>query len=98
MNPYVFLSFSNLDKPVAAFVCEWLEDQGIKCWIYYRDVVIGACFPIAIEDSLPRCSVLILFYSSSTRHSIDVLDEVVMARQARKPIIWIRIEDAELTN
>lgn len=39
---FVFISYASKEMEVAARVCKFLEDNGIRCWIAPRNVSAGS--------------------------------------------------------
>ena len=38
---HVFISYEKTDKAVAEQICQYLEEQGLQCWIAPRNVLAG---------------------------------------------------------
>ena len=41
VSEHIFISFSSKDDAVARAVVQFLEAQGLKCWISLRDILPG---------------------------------------------------------
>ena len=75
----VFISYAQLDKPIADAVCAKLESRHIRCWIAPRNVPPGKNFPEAIIDAIEESKVVTLIFSSHANNSPHVPREVTKA-------------------
>lgn len=89
----VFISYAQLDKPIADAVCAKLESRHIRCWIAPRDVPPGKNFPEAIIDAIEESKVVTLIFSSHANSSPHVLREVTKAVNKGCIIVPFRVED-----
>ncbi|WAC04907.1 MAG: TIR domain-containing protein [Methanoregula sp.] len=89
----VFISYAQLDKPIADAVCAKLESRHIRCWIAPRDVPPGKNFPEAIIDAIEESKVVTLIFSSHANNSPHVLREVTKAVNKGCIIVPFRVED-----
>lgn len=88
----VFISYSSKDADVAKRVCEFLEENGMPCWIAPRNVDPGANYPAQIVQSIRSCSAMVLLASENTNRSGHVSNEVNLAFSNKKLIIPFRLE------
>jgi hypothetical protein len=89
----VFISYSRPDRVLANDLCQYLEAQGISCWIAPRDVVPGSNFPGSIIDAIDASTVMILIFSKSSNISPHVMRELTRAVQRNLLLIPFRIEE-----
>lgn len=89
----VFISYAQLDKPIADAVCAKLESRHLRCWIAPRDVVPGKSFPEAIIDGIVDSKVVVLIFSSHANNSPHVIREVTTAVNKGRIIVPFRVED-----
>ena len=89
----VFISYAQLDKPIADAVCAKLESRHIRCWIAPRDVPPGKNFPEAIIDAIEESKIVTLIFSSHANNSPHVLREVTKAVNKGCIIVPFRVED-----
>ena len=96
MNHTVFISHSVKDKDQEAANCiyDYLERNGIKCFMDKRDLVPGKSFPEQLTEAIERGRVFILVFSANSDVSDAVQNEVGIARNSKIPIIPVRIEEA----
>jgi len=89
----VFISYSSPDRALANDLCQYLEAQGIHCWIAPRDVVPGSDFPGSIIDAIDASTAMVLIFSKSSNNSPHVIRELTRAITSNILIIPFRIED-----
>jgi hypothetical protein len=89
----VFISYAQLDKPIADAVCAKLESRHLRCWIAPRDVVPGKSFPEAIIDGIVDSRVVVLIFSSHANNSPHVIRELTTAVNKGRIIVPFRVED-----
>jgi tetratricopeptide (TPR) repeat protein len=93
----VFISYAQVDKPIADAACAKLESNGIRCWIAPRDVPPGKNFPEAIVEGIEGSRVMVLIFSSHSNKSQHVIRELTTAVKKELVIIPFRIENVEPT-
>ncbi|MEN6553736.1 MAG: toll/interleukin-1 receptor domain-containing protein, partial [Methanobacterium sp.] len=92
-KPLVFISHSSEDKIVVNAVLAKLEQEGIRCWISYRDILPGLGYGRSIIDAINKSSLMILIFSKNSHDSDQVLREIERAVSKGVPILPLRIED-----
>lgn len=96
--PYdVFISYCTAD-PQPPEIAEFLERNGVKCWIAPRNIAPGTPYARAIIDGIEEAQVVLVFISSASILSEDVLNEIDNAHRMKKTIIPVFIEDIPLSN
>jgi hypothetical protein len=92
--PYdVFLSHSSKDKAVVDVICEWLEREGIRCWIAPRDIRPGANWGSSIVHAIRESPVMVLVFSNNANMSPQIKREVERAVHVNSMVIPVRIEN-----
>jgi hypothetical protein len=97
MSCDVFVSHSSLDKKVADIVCEYLEANGLRCWIAPRNILPGEEWGDSILRGINGSAIMLLIFSKSANDSGPVRSEVDRAVNARKVLIPFRIENVAPT-
>ncbi|WP_321421377.1 toll/interleukin-1 receptor domain-containing protein [uncultured Methanobacterium sp.] len=92
-KPLVFISHSSEDKIVANAVLAKLEQEKIRCWISYRDILPSLGYGKSIIDAINKSSLMVLIFSKNSHNSDQVLREVERAVSKGVPILPLRIED-----
>jgi len=93
MTHDVFISHSSKDKVIANAVCSALENTKIRCWITPRDIFPGEKWAAAITNSIANSKIMVLIFSSNSNNSDDVLNEILLAKNADAIIIPFKIEN-----
>ena len=94
----VFISHSSEDKVIANKICEYLEDNNIKCWIAPRDIVGGLAYARGIFKGIDESQVLLLIFSANSNRSRHVESEIDRAFNKEKIIIPFRVEDCSMSD
>ena len=89
----IFISHSSADAKVAADIVNFLEEQGIKCWISSRDIPHGANWPNEISKGIESCKIFLLVLSSNSNDSRHVEREIVLADEAHLEFMPFVTED-----
>ena len=93
----LFISYSHKDKQIATTVLSILEQNGIKCWIDYRDAMPGNSFGASIVHAIKACNFFVIILSQASGDSVHVLNEVNSAVKAGKTIIPFKIDGSEIS-
>lgn len=94
----VFISHSSKDKIVADQLCEYLENNGINCWIAPRNVIAGLPYSRAILQGIDDSTLMVLLFSDNSNRSRHVESEVDRAFNEEKVIIPFRITDIAMSD
>lgn len=88
----VFISHSSGDLEIAERVCDFLQKNGLNCWIDSRNVT-GA-YARSIIEGIKESELIVLVFSGKVNDSMHVENEIDNAFCMKKTIIPFRIEDA----
>ena len=94
----VFISHSSKDNQLAMQLCNFLESDGIKCWIAPRDVTAGIPYAQAIFEGIDESQVMLLLFSTESNKSRHVEREVDRAFIKEKIIIPFRISNVDMSD
>lgn len=94
----VFISHSSKDADVAKQLCEYLEKNGIQCWIAPRDVTAGMPYSRAILQGIDDSQLMLLLFSDHANKSRHIESEVDRAFNKEKVIIPFRITDTVMSD
>ncbi|MBQ9974966.1 MAG: toll/interleukin-1 receptor domain-containing protein [Clostridia bacterium] len=94
--PACFISYSHKDAQIAIAIQNILEQNGIKCWIDFRDAIPGADYASSIVHAIKESDVFILVLSQNSNNSTHVLNEINSAANAGITIIPFKVDDSEL--
>lgn len=92
----VFISHSSADLTVSEKLYEYLETNGIKCWIDTKNVT--GLYARSIIEGIKQSQIMVLVFSGNSNESPHVENEVDNAFNERKVIIPFRIEDIEMSD
>ena len=92
MTHEVFISYSRKDQEaVLAFVGQ-LQAAGFSVWIDQRDIDGALLWGEEIVAAIEKCMVLVLFLSNSSVGSENVVREIALAFEQKKPILPLLLE------
>lgn len=89
----VFISYSHHDAEIRAEIVEKLESAGIRCWYAPRNIQAGEEWADAITRGLKDSRALILIFTEASNDSSQVLREVGLAVDLKKPIFPCRCDE-----
>ncbi|MCK5132433.1 MAG: toll/interleukin-1 receptor domain-containing protein [Candidatus Sabulitectum sp.] len=93
MNKYIFITHSSHDSATATEIRDYLETNGIKCWMAPRDIPVGEEWAEAILDGIENASGMLLVFSSNSNDSSQVRREIERAIHNDLPVFPVRIEN-----
>ncbi len=93
MEKEVFVSYASEDEKPAGEVCRVLEDNGIACWVAFRDVEEGKDYGEEIISGIRDCKILVLILSNHSNGKEHVKNEVERAVSYGRHLITLRMED-----
>lgn len=93
----IFISHSSIDAETAGKICDFLEKNGMKCFIAPRDIRSGKAYAEEIIDGIDRSTAMILLMSQNANRSPHVLREVERAVSKSVPILVYKMEEVALS-
>lgn len=90
----VFISHSSKDKEIANGVCDFLEQNGVKCFIAPRDIMPGEPYSKAIMDGIDCSEAMVLVASANAFSSQHVYREIERAVNRNIKIIVYNTDNA----
>lgn len=92
MNYSVFISYSTKDLGLVNYVKNLLENYTIKVYVAEYTAPPGVDLTNHIKNSITNCDLFILLWSSNSKHSEWVTQEIAFANANNKTIIPIVLE------
>ena len=89
----VFISYSSIDQKITEGVCAYLEQQGIRCFVAYRDIPRGVVWAKAIVEALEQSRMMVVLFSKNFNKSEQVEREIELASDSKMPILTFRLSD-----
>ncbi len=93
----VFISYSSHDQKIAEGICGFLESNGYRCFVAYRDIVPGVVWARAITEAMDDSSMMVVVFSDEFNGSEQTDREIQMASESKMPIVPYRITSTNLT-
>ncbi|MFX1251752.1 MAG: tetratricopeptide repeat protein [Promethearchaeota archaeon] len=94
-EPYVFVSYSHKNKIIVYSEIKWLYEEGYRIW-YDEGIPPTAEYPIVITEAIDKCSFFLVFVSPHINESEYIRKEIQMAKDKKKTVLPIYIEDTIL--
>ena len=94
-DPYIFISYAHKDSNKVFPIISEFHKAGFPIW-YDEGIDPGNEWPEEIANALLNCSLFIVFISSSSVKSKNVVREINYALSKDKPFIHIWLEEATL--
>lgn len=93
-----FISYSHKDTQIAITIQSLLEQNGIRCWIDFRDATPGIDYAGSIVRAIKASSVFVLVLSRNSSVSNHVLNEINSAVNAGIMILPFKVDDGDLND
>ena len=93
----VFISYSTLDKKIAEGICGYLESNGYRCFVAYRDIPKGKVWAAAIPDAIDESKMMVAVFSKNFDISTQTDRELELVAKRKMPILTYRIADDKFT-
>lgn len=93
----VFISYSSKDQKIAEGICGYLERNGYRCFVAYRDIPRGVVWARAIADAIDISAIMIAVFSENFNCSEQTDRELQLAADDKIPILTYRISSANFT-
>jgi len=97
---YVFVSKKTEDMESgnsrASLVVRELNSRGIRCWLSEDGIDGGEDHNSVIPQAIKECAIVLVFVSTRSVMSLEVITEVEEAKTCRKMVIPVQIEDFDL--
>jgi len=93
----VFISYSSNDKKIVEGLSAYLEQNGIRCFVAYRDIPRGVVWAKAITEAIENTKLMVAVFSEHFNRSEQVDREIELCAEEKKPILPFKIQDTAYT-
>lgn len=90
----IFISYSSKNRKIADSLCDYLEQQGLPCWIAPRDIPSASNYAGEITRAIKSCDRFLLVYSKDAGRSEHVKNEINLAINNVKSILPYCLDDS----
>ena len=94
-KPYVFVSYSHKDSEKAFYIMNLMKASGVLLW-FDKGIDPGSEWDENIATHIEKCGCLVAIVSKNYLASENCRDELKYARDQKKDILIIYIENCEL--
>ena len=96
MSAEVFISYAARDRERVLGLVERLRKAGITVWIDQVGIDVSTMWSQEIVSAIKGCKVMLLSISPHSTESENVVKELALASERKKPIIPVYLEAAEI--
>jgi len=93
----IFISYSTDDQKIVEGLSAYLEQNGIRCFVAYRDIPKGVDWAEAITNAIENSRLMVVVFSEHFNQSKHVDREIALCIQEEKPILTFKIQNATFT-
>ena len=88
---HIFICFSSKDEAVAREVIEFLESEGIACWVSFRDVPAGQNYQENIVHAIEAAWGIVFLFSEHSSKSGEIKKELAIGGSIDVPVFPLRL-------
>jgi len=96
MSAEVFISYAARDRERVLGLVERLRKAGVTVWIDQVGIDVSTMWSQEIVSAIKSCKVMLLSISPHSTESGNVVKELALASERKKPIIPVYLEAAEI--
>lgn len=94
----LFISHSKNDDKIALALCDYLESNGLHCWIAPRDNFAGKLYGASIIEGINFSKIMIVILSKSSNNSDSVISEVERAFDKKIDLVTFKIDKTVISS
>ena len=96
MSEEVFISYAAKDRERVLGLVKRLRDAGVTVWIDQAGIDVATMWSQEIVSAIRGCKVMLLSISPHSTESENVVKELALASERKKPIIPVYLERADI--
>jgi len=96
MSAEVFISYAAKDRGRVLGLVKRLQDAGVTVWIDQAGIDVATMWSQEIVSAIRGCKVMLLSISPHSTESENVVKELALASERKKPIIPVYLERADI--
>jgi len=96
MNEEVFISYAAKDRERVLGLVKRLRDAGVTVWIDQAGIDVSTMWSQEIVNAIRDCKVMLLSISPHSTESENVVKELALASERKKPIIPVYLQPADI--
>lgn len=94
-EPFVFVSYAHADAELAYPLISGLQERGLRIW-FDDGMDVGDLWDEVIPDHVEQCAAMLCLVSTRFTDSNNCLDEIHYAKEQKKELMILHLEDKEL--
>jgi len=96
MRSEVFISYSSQDRDRIIPIVQYLRNSGISVWVDEGNIHAADLWSEQIVQAIADCRVMVVMLSVNSTDSHNVVKEVMLASEQKKPLLPVYLEPAEI--
>jgi TolB-like protein len=96
MSAEVFISYAAKDRERVLGLVKRLRDAGVTVWIDQAGIDVASMWSQEIVSAIRGCKVMLLSISPHSTESENVVKELALASERKKPIIPVYLEPSDI--
>ena len=96
MSAEVFISYAAKDRERVLGLVKRLRDASVTVWIDQAGIDVATMWSQEIVSAIRGCKVMLLSISPHSTESENVVKELALASERKKPIIPVYLEPADI--
>ena len=96
MSPEVFISYAAKDRNRVLGLVKRLRDAGVTVWIDQAGIDVSTMWSQEIVNAIRDCKVMLISISPQSTESENVVKELALASERKKPIIPVYLEPSNI--
>ena len=94
-EPFVFVSYAHADAELAYPIISGLQERGMRIW-FDDGMDVGDIWDEVIPNHVEQCAAMLCLVSSRFADSDNCLDEIHYAKELKKELLILHLEDEVL--
>lgn len=95
MNYDVFISYASNDQKIVEALSHFLEENGVRCFVAYRDIPKGRDWAREIPSAINESQMMVAVFSDDFNRSVETDKEISLHAKTKKPILTFRLCDTD---
>ena len=91
----VFISYSFNNQKIVEGLSAYLEQNGIRCFVAYRDIPRGKNWAEYIPPAIENCKMMVYVHSTTANKSEMINNEIALCLKYKHPILPFKIQDID---
>ena len=96
MSAEIFISYARADRDRVEPLLDSLRAIAVSFWVDEGNIHAATLWSEEIVDAINACTAMVVILSDNSTNSDNVVKEVMMASELKKPILPVYLEETEV--